>query len=80
MLVTANENYNDFLINFFIAVCEPDEFDCDDNTCININLKCNDENNCRFSNDEGEICKVFIGKILITFLTCFMLSLLITAR
>lgn len=46
-----------FFFSFQIA-CEPDEFDCDDNTCIDINLKCNDQNNCRFSNDEGEDCKV----------------------
>lgn len=36
--------------------CAANELDCDDDTCISIDLKCNDVNNCKFQKDE-EDCK-----------------------
>lgn len=37
--------------------CGDDEFDCDDETCIDISLKCNDRPNCKFKKDEAN-CNV----------------------
>ncbi|XP_071054364.1 uncharacterized protein [Onthophagus taurus] len=39
------------------ADCRPDEFNCDDATCISETLKCNGEYNCRFRWDEDECNK-----------------------
>ncbi|KAA0203054.1 hypothetical protein HAZT_HAZT007990 [Hyalella azteca] len=33
-------------------VCRPDEYDCDDATCIDASLECNDIKNCRHEYDE----------------------------
>lgn len=43
-----------------IAECRSDEFDCEDLTCIPIELKCNDIENCRYRGDEDkeEVCIV----------------------
>lgn len=40
------------------AECAADEFDCDDDTCIAGDLKCNDRNNCKFLKDEADCPKV----------------------
>ncbi|XP_059473149.1 neuropilin and tolloid-like protein 2 isoform X2 [Neocloeon triangulifer] len=34
--------------------CDSDEFDCEDNTCISRNMRCNGRINCRFRWDEDE--------------------------
>lgn len=39
--------------------CAEDEFDCDDDTCIAMQLKCNGRNNCKFKKDEST-CPVSI--------------------
>ncbi|XP_026316498.1 uncharacterized protein LOC113227727 [Hyposmocoma kahamanoa] len=39
-------------------VCREDEFDCEDNTCIDGSLKCNEYANCRLKTDEDkDTCK-----------------------
>lgn len=50
---------------YFVAGCDSDEYDCEDNTCIARSLRCNGRINCRFRWDEDEcivsrksICKV----------------------
>lgn len=40
------------------AECAEDEFDCDDDTCIADDLKCNDRFNCKFLKDESDCPKV----------------------
>ncbi|CAH2097382.1 unnamed protein product [Euphydryas editha] len=45
--------------------CTDDEFDCQDNTCIDINLRCNDYANCRLKADEEkEICTVITDSMI----------------
>lgn len=39
--------------------CAEDEFDCDDDTCIDLTLKCNQQPNCKFKKDEAA-CEVTI--------------------
>lgn len=42
--------------------CDPStEFDCDDDLCIDINLKCDNRENCKFKKDEAN-CPVSILK------------------
>lgn len=36
------------------ANCRDDEYDCDDQTCIKKELRCNGQVNCRFRWDEDE--------------------------
>lgn len=44
------------------ADCREDEYDCEDQTCIKDNLRCNGNVNCRFRWDEDvEKCKVSVG-------------------
>lgn len=43
--------------------CAKDEFDCDDETCIDIELKCDTVNNCKFKKDEAG-CDVCIECVL----------------
>lgn len=45
--------------NTTFACAKDEEFDCDDETCIDISLKCNDVPNCKFKKDEVG-CKVCI--------------------
>lgn len=37
--------------------CYAEEFDCEDDTCIDSKLKCDDNNNCKFKKDEASDCK-----------------------
>lgn len=38
--------------SFLLVECKADEFDCDDDTCIDASLYCNKRNNCKFLKDE----------------------------
>lgn len=50
--------------NVCLAGCTAEEYDCEDATCISIDLKCNQRINCRFRWDEDE-CQVSIQYILL---------------
>lgn len=41
------------------TTCTSDEFDCEDDTCIDRTLRCDDRNNCKFKKDEVG-CPVWI--------------------
>lgn len=38
----------------FTETCRPDEFDCEDSTCIDIGLKCDGVDNCKYRYDEDK--------------------------
>ncbi|XP_031638805.1 neuropilin and tolloid-like protein 1 [Contarinia nasturtii] len=40
--------------------CGENEFDCDDETCIDMSLYCNEHPNCKFRKDEGSDCPYHI--------------------
>lgn len=52
--------------------CGDDEFDCDDDTCIDISLKCNDRANCKFKKDEAA-CNVRVRffKLIFSLSLCY---------
>nr|XP_026499988.1 uncharacterized protein LOC113403619 [Vanessa tameamea] len=45
--------------------CKENEFDCEDNTCIDIGLKCNDYANCRLKADEEKDICIIITESMI---------------
>lgn len=48
-----------------VGECEEDEFDCEDNTCIDITLKCDRYAHCRLKADEDyELCKTETESLL----------------
>lgn len=58
--------------------CEPDEFDCEDATCIPKNLKCNGKVNCRFRTDEDPgRCQAKEGVVAVMLNTDHMIIILI---
>lgn len=40
--------------NIKAETCRPDEFDCEDSTCIDIGLKCDGVDNCKYRYDEDK--------------------------
>lgn len=46
--------------NSSVQSCGVNEFDCDDETCIDILLKCDKTFNCKFKKDEAD-CEVCMG-------------------
>lgn len=41
-------------IFFIVAECADNEYDCEDETCIDASLVCNERNNCKYQKDEAE--------------------------
>lgn len=49
---------------FFLVLehCREDEFDCEDSTCIDISLKCNGIDNCKYRYDEDKQTTCAVGE------------------
>ena len=50
-----------FRTNERLKCNEQTEFDCDDGTCIDISLKCNEEPNCKYRYDEDQATTCLVG-------------------